>query len=93
MNVSQLSAAGSTDPDGNALKFHWLYYPEPGTFTVSNSRPVPLVPIEGENQQDASFVVPEKFFKAGTMHFIVAVTDDGAPPLTRYRRVIVNVRP
>ena len=89
----QLSAAGSTDPDGNALKFHWLYYPEPGTFTVSNSRPVPLVPIQGENQQDASFVVPEKFFKAGTMHFIVAVTDDGKPSLTRYRRVIVNVGP
>jgi hypothetical protein len=25
-----------------------------------------------------------------TLHFILAVTDDGEPPLTRYQRVIVT---
>ena len=29
----------------------------------------------------------------GTMHIILAVTDHGTPRLTRYRRVIVEVRP
>ena len=29
----------------------------------------------------------------GTAHIILAVTDDGSPQLTSYRRVIVNVRP
>jgi hypothetical protein len=29
----------------------------------------------------------------GTMHLLVAVTDDGTPALTRYRRVIVSVAP
>jgi hypothetical protein len=27
----------------------------------------------------------------GTLHIILAVTDNGTPRLTRYRRVIVNV--
>ena len=27
----------------------------------------------------------------GTMHIILAVTDKGTPPLTRYGRVIVDV--
>jgi hypothetical protein len=27
----------------------------------------------------------------GTMHIILAVTDNGIPALTRYKRVIVNV--
>jgi hypothetical protein len=35
--------------------------------------------------------VPKNFLKSGTMHIILAVTDDGAPALTRYRRVIVTV--
>jgi hypothetical protein len=27
------------------------------------------------------------------LHLIVAVTDTGSPPLTRYRRVVFTVRP
>lgn len=30
---------------------------------------------------------------SGTMHVILAVTDHGTPRLTRYRRVIVTVKP
>ena len=29
----------------------------------------------------------------GTMHIILAVTDHGTPALTRYQRVIVDVKP
>ena len=37
------------------------------------------------------FTVPKNAFKAGTIHFILAVTDGGRPALTRYQRVIINV--
>lgn len=87
----RLSAAGSSDPDGNDLGYEWFYYPEPGTFTVATARTGAPVAIQDASRQTASFVVPERFLRAGTMHFIVAVTDNGKPPLTRYRRVIVDV--
>lgn len=86
-----LSAAGSHDPDGDALSYEWFSYPEPGSLSVASSGSgAPLV-IDHANQRDASFEVPKNFFKAGTMHVILAVTDDGTPALTRYRRVIVTV--
>ena len=88
---STLSAEGSTDPDGNALSYRWFYYPEPGTLTVATGRTGAPVTIEKANERDASFVVPKNFLKPGTMHIILAVTDNGTPALTRYRRVIVTV--
>ncbi len=90
--VVQLSAEGSTDPDGNALSYQWIYYPEPGTFTVSSGRTAMPILIENANQMSASFTVPAKFGKAGTLHIILAVTDNGTPALTRYQRIIVEVK-
>ena len=88
-----LSAAGSTDPDGNRLAYEWFYYPEPGSFSVATGRSGAPVAIEHANERDAAFIVPMNSFKTGTMHIILAVTDDGTPALTRYRRVIVTVSP
>lgn len=87
-----LSAKSSTDPDGHALSYEWFYYGEPGTLAISNSRTGAPLRIENSTQADAWFTAP-KVSKPGTMHFILAVTDQGAPPLTRYRRVIVTVYP
>jgi hypothetical protein len=90
----QLSAEGSTDPDGDTLSFHWFYYPEPGTLAASSARDGMPVPINGFDQARASFVVPTQRVMppgTGTMHIILAVTDHGTPRLTRYRRVIVTV--
>jgi hypothetical protein len=90
----RLSAEGSSDPDGDALSYEWFYYPEPGTFTLSNSRTGAPVRIVGFDQATASFDVPTKqVLRNGTMHVILAVTDHGMPRLTRYRRVIVTVEP
>ena len=86
-----LSAEGSTDPDGNRLLYIWAYYPEAGTLSIATGRSGEPVTIENANARDASFVVPKNFLKSGTMHIILAVTDDGTPALTRYRRVIVTV--
>ncbi|WP_277487825.1 DUF1593 domain-containing protein [Catalinimonas alkaloidigena] len=85
-----LSAVGSTDPDGDSLSFKWFYYDEPGTFAISSGRTAPTLKIENSDKKDASFVIP-KSSRLGTMHIILAVTDDGEPALTRYKRVIINV--
>lgn len=88
-----LSAAGSTDPDGDALTYRWEHYPEPGTFTLASGRSARPLRIENADQAEAAFVAPEKFGRAGTAHVVLAVTDAGTPPLTRYERVIVTVEP
>ena len=90
----RLSAAGSSDPDGDALSYEWFYYGEAGSFTVSSGRSGQPLDIRGFDQRDASFVVPAQRVMppgTGTMHIILAVTDHGTPRLTRYRRVIVTV--
>jgi hypothetical protein len=88
-----LSALGSTDPDGDAVSYEWSYYPEPGTFTVATGRSGAPIVIEGARERDATFVVPVDPFTPGTLHIILAVTDNGTPALTRYRRVIVTAAP
>lgn len=91
--VVRLSAAGSTDPDGDSLNYQWIYYGEAGTFNFSSGRTGAPLKIEDASQADAWFTVPAKFGRAGTMHLLVAVTDNGTPVLTRYQRVIVTVNP
>lgn len=87
-----LSAEGSTDPDGDALSFNWFYYGEPGTLTLSTARTGSPLKIENDDKAKASFTVT-KAGRLGSMHIILAVTDTGKPALTRYKRLIVNVMP
>ena len=89
----KLSAAGSTDPDGDALSYQWIYYKEPGTFTKGTARTGLPLTIDQSDQMNASLTIPTKFGRAGTLHVILAVTDHGTPALTRYQRVIINVQP
>lgn len=91
-----LSATGSTDPDGDALSYEWFCYEEAGTRAMSNARTGVKHDIIGFDQPKAwlkvktSRVMPPG---TGTMHIILAVTDHGTPRLTRYQRVIVTVIP
>lgn len=87
-----LGADASTDPDGDKLKYQWFYYGEPGSFTLSTAKTGNPLKIDNAEQANASFIVPTKFGRAGTIHIIVAVTDCGTPELTRYERVIVTVK-
>jgi hypothetical protein len=87
-----LSAEGSSDPDGNALSYQWFYYGEPGTLALATGRTGDPLTVQGATQVRAWFTAP-KVTKPETMHVILAVTDGGAPPLTRYQRVIVTVYP
>jgi hypothetical protein len=79
----ELSAAGSTDPDQNRLSYKWYVYPEAGTYGRA-------VSIESDASQQASLTIPRG--AAGkTVHVILEVSDDGQPPLTRYRRSVIEV--
>jgi len=79
-----LSAAGSSDPDGNALTYRWFVYREAGTYDGE-------VKIEKPDANEASLTIPANA-SGKAIHVILEVTDDGSPPMTRYRRVILNVR-
>ena len=80
-----LSAEGTVDPDDDQLVYRWWQYREPGTHKH-------WVPIETYDSTKVRFTAPEVQSEC-TLHVIVEVTDNGTPPLTRYRRVIVTVRP
>ncbi|MDO6515722.1 DUF1593 domain-containing protein [Zobellia uliginosa] len=81
-----LDAFESTDPDGDNISFLWFNYPEAGSYKK-------LIKVNGaENVHMAYFTAPE-VKKKETAHFIVKVTDKAAPPLTRYKRVIVTITP
>ncbi len=93
-----LDAAGTTDPDGQRLQYQWFHYGEAGLadgnlaaltlegaatskVTVHADAPcrplwLPMIPCRGD----------------GVAHVILAVTDEGTPQLTSYRRVILHVR-
>ena len=79
----RLSAAGSSDPDGDRLTVRWFVYPEAGTYGAA-------VPVTDADAETATLTVPGD--AAGkTIHVILEVTDSGSPALTRYRRAVVSV--
>ncbi|HEX8347209.1 MAG TPA: nucleoside hydrolase-like domain-containing protein [Actinoplanes sp.] len=78
-----LSAAGTSDPDGNAVTLRWFIYGEAGT--------VPGGSLSATSGQSTVVNVPAG--RSGTMHVILQATDNGSPALTSYRRVVLNVTP
>jgi hypothetical protein len=62
---------------------------------MSNARSGQPLEIKNFDQPKAWFNVPTSRVMApgtGTVHIILAVTDHGVPRLTRYQRVIVEVK-
>ncbi len=94
-----LDASASHDPDHQRLRFHWFLYPEAGLATEHGAE----VALDGADSAVAharavsacrpmwiTGLVPCR--GTGVMHILLAVTDDGTPKLTAYRRVILHVR-
>jgi hypothetical protein len=93
-----LDASGSHDPDGQALHFHWFHYGEAGgtgtnlaTVTIAGAESAkaivtPTAVCRGNWLQAAA-----KCSGDGVAHVILAVTDEGTPNLTSYRRIILTV--
>ncbi len=78
----ELSAAGTSDPDGDGLSYRWSYYRQPSTYSGN-------LAINNADARQASFVVPQDS-KDNELHVILTVRDGGSPNLFAYRRVIVR---
>ena len=77
----KLDASRSSDPDGDALSYEWIFYKEPSSYKGTLS----IAPTS-EKQE---FSIPVEA-KGKTIHLILRVTDNGSPALTSYRRVVLN---
>jgi len=82
-----LDATGSHDPDGDSLSYYWSQYREAGDYPAAiDFRPF------AQNLKRLPVTAPQVDSPVA-VHFVLQVTDKGTPPLTRYRRVIVHIRP
>lgn len=81
----KLSAKGTTDPDRDDLSFNWWFYKDAGTYNGK-------IKIENSNKEDASLSIPENAGNNNMIHVACEVTDNGVPALTRYQRVIINIK-
>jgi hypothetical protein len=78
-----LTAQGSKDRDGDTLAYRWWVYKEAGTYGN---------PIQIEHADGVTATVHVPADSAGeTIHVILEVTDDGTPPLTSHRRIVLRV--
>jgi|GEM_PF-339749 Protein of unknown function (DUF1593). len=78
-----LSAAGSKDPDGNALVYSWWRYNESGTYPGT-------VNIQNSTTASATVAVPSDA-SGKTIDVVLELHDNGTPNLYAYRRIIINV--
>ena len=95
----ELDASRSTDPDtSQALHFSWFHYPEAGV-TGTNAAAVAITGADSAKARATpTATCRPKWLPlgppcsgSGTAHIILAVTDNGSPQLTSYRRIILNV--
>jgi hypothetical protein len=80
-----LSAAGSSDPDGDPVRVSWFVYREAGTVREK-------VRLEGADEETVRFTAPTVSTPA-TLHVILQLEDRGSPALFAYRRAIVTIEP
>jgi hypothetical protein len=79
-----LSAEGTSDPDGNAVRVTWWVYPEAGNISGAT--------LTTTNALKTEVRLPQ-IKRAGKLHVILQVEDDGDPHLFAYRRAIIEVTP
>ncbi len=79
----KLSASGSSDPDGDTLRYAWFNYREAGSYPGE-------VALEGAETETVHLTVPVDAH-GHSIHVVLQVTDSGHPALTRYRRMILRV--
>ena len=78
-----LTSADSTDPDNQRLTARWFIYKEASTNADHAA-------LSAETGETVRLTLPPNAAPA-TIHVVLALTDDGTPALTRYRRAIIEV--
>ena len=79
-----LDASASTDPDGDPLRFRWWHHEEASTY--------PGKALPESTSARTIITVPKDARPGQAIHMVCEVTDEGTPPLTRYRRVVIRVQ-
>ncbi len=77
----KVDASQSRDPDGDAISFWWWIYHEASSSFVS---------LRNEERKTARISIPTSA-PNGEVHLVLEVTDNGAPKLVSYRRVILKI--
>ncbi len=80
-----LSAAGSSDPDGDKLTYRWFHYPGAG-----KSRMNLPVKITNADSETATCIAPGFKDKTLPQHIILEIKDNGKPALFSYRRIVLK---
>jgi hypothetical protein len=96
-----LDASASRDPDKNTLSYLWFQYSEAGAGPDTNLAGLTLKNTSHSRVSIKATEVCRKMWidgfvpckGNGVAHLILAVTDNGKPALTRYKRIIINVEP
>lgn len=78
-------AAIASDPDNDKLTYNWWQYKEAGTYNGD-------IVIQNAIAPSTSFIIPKDAKPGQTIHIILEVSDSGTPVLTRYQRVIIEVK-
>ena len=94
-----LDASGTRDPDGDRLKYRWFAYREANAGTGQSRAVVTLRDGRGRTAKvTPTSTCPPVWLPdipctapTGIAHVILAVTDNGSPRLTSYRRVMLEV--
>ncbi len=97
-NYGPISA--TRDPDGDKLTYRWFHYTEAGAVSDVNLADVALK-ADGPRATITALSPCRKMWidglvpckGSGVAHLVLAVTDNGKPTLTRYRRIILTVEP
>ncbi|KAK1142337.1 hypothetical protein N8T08_007889 [Aspergillus melleus] len=92
---------GTYDPDGDELSYNWFQYQEPGSddWNVAGQVPALNLTTSGNGQQVRMNIPSSSYSCNGKgnnpsgcwlLHLILEVKDNGAHPLTTYRRVLIQ---
>jgi Protein of unknown function (DUF1593) len=95
-----IDASVSRDPDSNRLSYRWFHYTEAGvgadnlaavSITQQSSARTTVNALSPCQKAWIDNYIPCK--GSGVAHIILAVTDNGKPALTRYKRIVLTVEP
>ncbi|KAM5352935.1 hypothetical protein ACJ41O_005657 [Fusarium nematophilum] len=98
-------ATQTYDPDGDSLSFHWFHYkditranqdvhwfvPDLELQPLNEGGTVVKIELPPPEVAAVNSVTGEALPRGMVLHFVLQVTDSGSPPLTAYKRVVVQV--